>query len=330
MRNMFDVSGLTTISYDSTLIGWKDQGVSDLSLGADGLTYCNGESAKYELINTYRWQILADSLDCSGSGGCLAFGIEFEYQSEIDNFSTNYPGCYIIQGGTGIDPAVYNGITNLNGLSQITLIEGSLEVNSAAGIGDFQGLHNLKSIGNSLTLFGGVHSNNTLNDLSGLDSLESIGGRLNLSGIWNNLSSLHGLENLESVGDDLVIKNLDGLTDMSALSSLNTIQGSLTVSWNDLLPNLQGLGNIINVTGAVDISINPLLANVDELINLESIGGKLYIRNNTNLLDLDGLNALTTIGGELEISLVQFEFHCSTFKSDNYQWYFKDKKYWIK
>jgi hypothetical protein len=27
MRNMFDVSGLTTISYDSTLIGWKDQGV---------------------------------------------------------------------------------------------------------------------------------------------------------------------------------------------------------------------------------------------------------------------------------------------------------------
>jgi hypothetical protein len=97
-----------------------------------------------------------------------------------------------------------------------------------------------------------------------------------------------------------------------------------------LLPNLQGLGNIINVTGAVDISINPLLANVDELINLESIGGKLYIRNNTNLLDLDGLNALTTIGGELEISLVQFEFHCSTFKSDNYQWYFKDKKYWIK
>ncbi|WP_170254438.1 BspA family leucine-rich repeat surface protein [Phaeodactylibacter luteus] len=71
MRWMFAEAGLSQTNYDNTLIGWAAQNVqSNVSLGADGLTYCAGETARNTLINTYGWNITGDSKDCPPTPGC--------------------------------------------------------------------------------------------------------------------------------------------------------------------------------------------------------------------------------------------------------------------
>ncbi len=63
MRFMLDNSGLSTANYDATLNGWATLDASEtkiptgISLGASGLNYCNGETARNTLTNTYNWTI---------------------------------------------------------------------------------------------------------------------------------------------------------------------------------------------------------------------------------------------------------------------------------
>jgi surface protein len=62
---MLDDCGMSTTNYDNTLIGWSNQAVmANRSLGAAGLTYCDGETARNSLINTYGWTITGDALGC--------------------------------------------------------------------------------------------------------------------------------------------------------------------------------------------------------------------------------------------------------------------------
>ena len=81
--NMFNNSGLSTTNYDNTLIGWASQNVNpNQSLGAIGLEFCNGESAREELRNIHGWTISGDMLNCDGLPlACLLAGIDLE----IDN-----------------------------------------------------------------------------------------------------------------------------------------------------------------------------------------------------------------------------------------------------
>ncbi|MCF6351849.1 MAG: BspA family leucine-rich repeat surface protein [Cyclobacteriaceae bacterium] len=63
MANMLSNSGLSTANYDATLIGWADDNSgtetipSGRTLGATGLTYCTGLSARTDLVSTYGWAI---------------------------------------------------------------------------------------------------------------------------------------------------------------------------------------------------------------------------------------------------------------------------------
>ncbi|MCB0765490.1 MAG: DUF285 domain-containing protein, partial [Flavobacteriales bacterium] len=65
-------TGLSTASYDNTLIGWArlDAGEAQiptgLSLGADGLTYCLGTAAHHALTDIHGWSILDAGIDCPG------------------------------------------------------------------------------------------------------------------------------------------------------------------------------------------------------------------------------------------------------------------------
>ncbi len=78
---------------------------------------------------------------------CLPEGITFNTQAQIDNFQTNYPNCTEILGGVTI---YGNDIANLNGLSGLISIDGSLT------IGDW--------------LSGG---NPSLTSLTGLDNIDA-------------------------------------------------------------------------------------------------------------------------------------------------------------
>jgi surface protein len=69
MSNMFDASGLSTTNYDALLNGWSQQTVQqNVTLGANGIAYCDGEDARQSLIDNYAWTVTDVGLDCSKLG----------------------------------------------------------------------------------------------------------------------------------------------------------------------------------------------------------------------------------------------------------------------
>jgi surface protein/parallel beta-helix repeat protein len=67
MQEMLDGSGISTSNYDLILTGWASQDVNTgLFLGAAGLNYCEGQSARQTLIEEFEWTIIDDgfSADC--------------------------------------------------------------------------------------------------------------------------------------------------------------------------------------------------------------------------------------------------------------------------
>jgi len=105
---------------------------------------------------------------------CLPTGITFTTQKQIDNFPANYPGCTNIKGNIHIEERYAKNITNLNGLSQITSIEGKLIVSDNTELTSLKGLNNLVSIGAQFGIWGNV----SLKNISDLDNLIFIGGNL--------------------------------------------------------------------------------------------------------------------------------------------------------
>ena len=66
MTNMLSRSGLSQENYDNTLIGWAAQAVSDnVRLGANTLQYCDGLSARQDLIDNHGWRFSGDAVNCS-------------------------------------------------------------------------------------------------------------------------------------------------------------------------------------------------------------------------------------------------------------------------
>lgn len=110
-------------------------------------------------------------------------------QDEIDEFSTDYPGCVTVPVNVTISGA--GDITSLSGLAQITEIDGDLVITSNTALTSLSGLNNLTTIAGRLE----ISSNPALTSLAPLDNLNSIGGELRLT---SNASvpSLNGLENI--------------------------------------------------------------------------------------------------------------------------------------
>ncbi len=64
--NMLQNAGLDVQNYDSTLIKWEMQGITNKHLSStSGLKYCLADSARNRLINVLGWQIYDDMYDCS-------------------------------------------------------------------------------------------------------------------------------------------------------------------------------------------------------------------------------------------------------------------------
>lgn len=137
-------------------------------------------------------------------------------QSDIDNFSTNFPGCTSITGSIFFA----SDVTDLSGLSPIRNVTGSLFINGTQ-ISNLQGLHNLITVGFALA----VDDNDLLTDLSGLESLRVVGNTLAIANN-ENLLTLTGLDGLFGAGS-LVIQTNPSLVDVSALSDLNFIGSNL-------------------------------------------------------------------------------------------------------
>jgi hypothetical protein len=166
----------------------------------------------------------------------------------LDSFPTDHPECNIIEGNvriTGSD------ITNLNGLSGLSSIEGDLIIENNELLVSLSGFNNLSYIGGDLK----IYDNDLLPNLNGLDDLVYVGGSLHIGtyveigagvNFYGNpfLESLYGLNMLGSVGMDLIITANVILPDLSGLDNISSIGGKLHIWWNQAITSLDGLNNI--------------------------------------------------------------------------------------
>jgi hypothetical protein len=262
------------------------------------------------------------------SQSCLPDGINFTSQAQIDNFQANFPGCTEIGGTVEIEG---DNILNLDGLSVLTSIGGSLYITQ----------------------------NDSLNNLLGLSSLTSVGGSLFIS-TNSSLTSFEGLDNLLVVDADVFISNNQVLTDISALGNINaenvgdlwiTLNSSLETCDNPFIcnylsnpngviyikSNATGCNNppeiaddcgitlpclpfgdynfysqaeidnfqlnypgCTDLAGTVKISGSDI-SSLDSLCVITSIEGSLEIHNNPLLTSLSGLDSLTVTGNAVTI-----------------------------
>ena len=229
-------------------------------------------------------KLLVFSLCCFAAplfSQCPSTPIILESQADVDNFSSNYPGCTMLLEELRVDGNA-NVITNLNGLSGITNAQKILLLSTQ--IVDFNGLHNLETV-SRLAVWG----NNLIDDLEGLSALQSI-GTLELY-VNNGLLNLSGAPNLQAL-ESINMFNNHALADLSQLSFLTTLN-DLVIS-DTALTSLAGLENIHTIQGDILLSYLPV-DNLNELSSLTTFNGSLYITNNPQLQDISAFGQITEV-----------------------------------
>ena len=188
-------------------------------------------------------------------------------------------------------------IVNLEGLRQVTTIEGELILANLDNLIHLDDLSNLTFVGGHLR----IHNNDKLTNIDGLVQITSCN---NLIIAYNGtLINLDGLSNITSVGGLLLIEHNNSLDNIDGLSNLTSINGGSLVIWgNSSLVNINGLEKLTSIEGGLVIRNNSGLADINGLSNLISIDKEVDITNNVALVHIDGLSNLTSIGGDLEIT----------------------------
>ena len=65
MRDMLDNTALIRENYDNTLIAWSEQTLtSGITLGAEGLPYCDAQEERQSIMDTFGWSFSLDVRDC--------------------------------------------------------------------------------------------------------------------------------------------------------------------------------------------------------------------------------------------------------------------------
>jgi hypothetical protein len=222
---------------------------------------------------------------------CLPYGNYYFYsQAEIDSFQVNYPGCTELHG----DVMIVWDITNLNGLNNLISIGNNLTIDHTA-LSNFSGLEQLNLIGG----FFDIWANDSLSSLTGLGSLTSIGGFR----IAHNdaITDLTGLGYIDSIDGGLTIEDNKTMASLTGLENLTYLGGNLSINDNDTLINLTGLNNLTSIGGYLYINNNKILSDLTELEGLISTGSGFYIGANDSLTNLTGLENVISVGGELYI-----------------------------
>lgn len=231
--------------------------------------------------------VIGISISLAGtSQSCLPEGIAFTTQAQVDSFQIDYPNCTEIAGDVRIQGS---DITNLNGLSVLTSIGGSLSIRYNDLLSNLTGLNNLMQIGSLLS----IEYNDSLKNINSLINLTDIGTFIYIQGN-SALTSLNGLEGITTI-ERLEIWNNDRLTSLTGLDNLISVNGWLTVYHNDSLVNFSGLNQLDSIGGQLSISFNAGLTSIKGLEGLTYIGSSLVIRYNDNLNNLEGLDKLTYI-----------------------------------
>ena len=237
MYAMLNNCGMDLSNYDNTLIGWAGQMVQpNLTLGATGLKYCNGQSARASLIADHGWIITGDALDCSA---LFANGFHTTWRTTAANESITIPTT-----GGGYNYAVDWG----DGNTSSGQTGNSTHTYAAAGD------HSVKIMGN----FPRIYFNYSGDRLK-IRSIDQWGDIA-----WSSMGrAFNGCENLGYTATDN--PDLSGVTDMEGMfgsaSSFNGNIGSWDVSGVTNMSNMFAYASSFNgdigswdVSGVTDMS----------------------------------------------------------------------------
>ncbi|WP_313111895.1 hypothetical protein [Aequorivita sediminis] len=210
-------------------------------------------------------------------------------------------------------------ITNLNGLRNLTKIEGSLLI-SETDITTINELEKLEEIGgvlsiymnsslreinnfNSLTSINelNVFGNDKLKAISGFNALKNCNSTFDIN-VNENLETIEGFNNLIHIGEDLVIQSNNNLVKVKGFESLTNIGKNLKLGSNLLIKSIEAFNNLKTIGEDLDFRYNWSLEKLDMFPNLETIQGRLIIENHKKLKSLQSLNNLTFVGNQLYIA----------------------------
>lgn len=238
---------------------------------------------------------------CGQSYTCLPFGNYYlSSQADVDAFPGEYPDCIDIIGSVSITG---EDVVNLEGLSQIQSISGDLIIGRRDEtnlnlLADLQGLNNISIIGGDLN----VTWTDALQSLNGLNNLHFIGNNLILNNNYN-LSQIADLGSLQHIGNDINISECPVLSSLNGLQFLDSVRGNLTlenlfqISSFNSLENLRWVGGTLKLNSCLQ---NTLLTGLD---SLKYTGNGLELSEMGSIVNLDALSQLTNIGnGALKIN----------------------------
>lgn len=215
------------------------------------------------------------AVDCPDSSYTLTT------QAQVDNFPAD---CDTVAGYLRVEGG---GITNLNGLANLSVVGGNLEIINNPGI-RFLRLPALTRVDGYFQISG----NKALVGIDGLTNLSTVRAELSVSGV--NLSNLEGLEGLVTTGG-LFLHNAP-LRNLGALGSLREA-GYITLQ---SLPELQNVDGLKNITRTGNLTLDRLgPSNLDGFRNVTQIEDLIVLGG--DLSSLDGLSGLNTISGDVRI-----------------------------
>jgi hypothetical protein len=123
------------------------------------------------------YNIIELANECGVTLTCLPYGNYFFIdQSDVDNFSSNYPGCTELEGSVIIG---LGDVNDLNGLINVTSIGRDLGVYSANYLKQFSGLQNITNVSRIF-----INENDKLSSLKSLDNINA--GSVEVIYIYNN------------------------------------------------------------------------------------------------------------------------------------------------
>ena len=221
------------------------------------------------------------------------FGFQMRTQEDIDNFSINYPGCTELLSTLNI--AYDNsGITNLQGLAGIEIVQGDLVIRGQEELLDLSPLDNIHTVNGYLYILESGVEEVSLNKLEKIEAGISIQGN-------PELKMINGLRMVDSLGKLFHINENERLEKILGFDSLKFVGGGLRIFNNDLLQEIGGFNNLKEIAEKLTFADNIDLKVLSGFEKLESIGDEFIFRGNVASIELSGFNALKTVRGPFRI-----------------------------
>ena len=211
------------------------------------------------------------------SQSCFPEGLAFSAQSQVDQFAAVNIGCKKINGNLTI---LGKNIKNLDGLSQITEVEGDIYITGCDSIINIDGLKNIQKVGGAIRI-----QNNPLLMSIGFQHLKHVKGDFFYISSNPKIKSLSAMNRLDSISGIFQIWNQDSITSLTGLDSLTFVGKDIAIFKNKNLKSLNGLSSLVHAGDGFRVYENATLSTLDALSVDLKIDGPLVINDNPTLSD---------------------------------------------